>query len=880
MNGSAILVVGTTSDYIALLDQAHPTRCLFVTANSERQRYPQFAPKKSPEILTDLEDFDRVLGDIRSRLEERSTCLSGIVCYDCESMNLAAFLAENLNLTYTDSRAIVNCRDKYLSKQLWRSHGLNCARTRTVGTATDIMDFFEDIKGPIVIKPKSGSGSELTFKCTDRSECQEAAKIITSRLTKCKDDRTALDKLCPEDEWHKAGFIVEEFVAGQEYSGDFIIDGEDLKIIRLARKFPAPDQTFGTTLAYMVPAVLPEAIAENDLAGVFKKAAQALGIKRAICMIDFMIDRDKVYLLEMSPRPGGDCLPFLIKHSLGLDIFSLSLDFAEQKPVTLPDMAKAQTHVGVRIFAEQSGTIADILYPALRDDDRVVEAYFKYSRGHKVIMPPDDYDSRILGHIIFRPTAGADILEECRQLASLVKVYMETPFWKNMRLAHQAEGLLNTPTPALDRGMLDEYVRKFIDDREVYLDISRRYQTPLYVLDMRALKGNARKFEETMAAEIPSLQPYYAIKSNNHPFIARTLAEIGFGLDVSSGRELELALNVGASKIIFSGPGKSDDELILALENNDKVILLMDSFGELERVKNIISNRRITLRAGVRLTTQEEGLWRKFGIPLSELNRFFHSAADCPYIKLAGLQFHTSWNMNPQAQIKFIKRLGKELDSLSPETCGRIEFLDIGGGYWPPSGEWLQPAATPEGRLRQCLENTSDTGLAHHHNAAVPIETFALELGQALKEEIFSRIDCTIFAEPGRWISHGAMHILLTVMDKKAPDMVVTDGGINMVGWERYESDYFPIINLSSPDALENICYIFGSLCTPHDVWGYGYHGREINVGDVLLVPDQGAYTYSLRQQFIKPVPDLVVLQEDGLTTEIIKETEDNSSLR
>jgi hypothetical protein len=53
---------------------------------------------------------------------------------------------------------------------------------------------------------------------------------------------------------------------------------------------------------------------------------------------------------------------------------------------------------------------------------------------------------------------------------------------------------------------------------------------------------------------------------------------------------------------------------------------------------------------------------------------------------------------------------------------------------------------------------------------------------------------------------------------------------------------------------------ILGSLCTPHDVWGYGYFGDGIEPGDVLLVPSQGAYTYSLRQLFIKPLAKVAPL--------------------
>jgi len=57
---------------------------------------------------------------------------------------------------------------------------------------------------------------------------------------------------------------------------------------------------------------------------------------------------------------------------------------------------------------------------------------------------------------------------------------------------------------------------------------------------------------------------------------------------------------------------------------------------------------------------------------------------------------------------------------------------------------------------------------------------------------------------------------------------------------------------------------VLGSLCTPHDLWGYSYWGSGIEPGDVLLIPCQGAYTYSLRQEFIKPLPEVAVWNSSG----------------
>ena len=94
--------------------------------------------------------------------------------------------------------------------------------------------------------------------------------------------------------------------------------------------------------------------------------------------------------------------------------------------------------------------------------------------------------------------------------------------------------------------------------------------------------------------------------------------------------------------------------------------------------------------------------------------------------------------------------------------------------------------------------------------------------------------------------------------------MVITDAGTNAVGWERFEHAYFPVINLSRPGTKQHACHVMGSLCTPHDYWGYTYHGDGIEEGDVLLIPAQGAYTYSLRQRFIKPLPAVSVLSRDA----------------
>jgi len=430
-------------------------------------------------------------------------------------------------------------------------------------------------------------------------------------------------------------------------------------------------------------------------------------------------------------------------------------------------------------------------------------------------------------------------------------------------ILNSASEILKSPTPLFDSQELHLFVGNYLERGDEFLDIFRRHGSPLYVIDRQVLRRRAEQFIAAFQNRLPAVKFYFAVKSNNHPAVSETLVQSGFGLDVSSGEELNQALNTGVHDIVFSGPGKTIEELELAADNSHCVTILIDSFGELDRLETVAKRQAVKVRAGIRLTTDETGLWRKFGIPLSDLPRLWSDAKKRKHIDLRGLQFHTSWNMNPDNQIAFMERLGKTLADMDDGFQSAIKFIDIGGGYWPTQGEWLQSAGTMPGRLRQSLDLESGSPLEHYRIPSTPIETFARRISGAVRNHLLPFVDSAICFEPGRWICHDAMHILLNVIDKKADDLVITDAGTNAVGWERFETDYFPVINLSRPSLVEHECHVLGSLCTPHDVWGFAYFGDGIEPGDVLLIPTQGAYTYSLRQRFIKPLPKTAILDKE-----------------
>ena len=431
-----------------------------------------------------------------------------------------------------------------------------------------------------------------------------------------------------------------------------------------------------------------------------------------------------------------------------------------------------------------------------------------------------------------------------------------------IRLAAQ---ILKQDEAELPRQEISSFVSHYIDRKDAFLQAAEQHGSPLYLIDTDALRQRAMQFQEAFQnvfAQPPGV--YYAVKSNNHPLVIETFLDVDLGLDVSSGVELQIALDLDAFDIVFSGPGKTSDELTLAIRHADRVTVLIDSFSELRRLEACAARSNTHIRAGVRLTSDPNGLWRKFGIAPSELGNFLSQAEQCPHVSVCGLQFHTSWNMNPARQIAFIGELAEVLGHLPAGFRSQLEFVDIGGGYWPAQGEWLQEAATSAGMLRGILAPDSISRGIPRRVPGTPIETFAHELGRAVREHLTPHLDARICLEPGRWLCNDGMHLLMTAIDCKAPDLVITDAGANAIGWERFEHDYFPVINLTRPAMTERPCNVLGCLCTPHDVWGYSYWGEDIQDGDILMIPTQGAYTYSLRQNFIKDPPGAIAIQPLG----------------
>lgn len=394
-------------------------------------------------------------------------------------------------------------------------------------------------------------------------------------------------------------------------------------------------------------------------------------------------------------------------------------------------------------------------------------------------------------------------------------------------------------------GNLLHVVNNIVSKKDPIFSLVKKHQTPFYVYDQKELDISIERFIKAFKANLPRFQPYYALKLNHHPLIINRVIKKEFGLDVASRRELSFAIKSKASKIIYFSPGKKEADLLDAIRHSSVVRIHVDSFNELHDLGVLTNKTKKHVELGVRVHIPPHDSWSKYGIPLSMLKKFWVEAKKYPFIHLNGIHFHRSRNRSVDFYTNAIYKIANHINTrFSLKEREEIKYVDFGGGFEPYCSE---------GILK---------GNDHAYNILVPptIEEYAKAIGDSVKKHLTPLIKATYLSEPGRYICNNAMHIVLSVVDIKDKGNYILDGGVNMVGWQRFEKEYFPLINISNPSKKELPCHMWGNLCTTWDIWGYHCYTKKVSIGDIIIVPYQGALTYSLAQSFINNIPPVYKL--------------------
>ncbi len=391
-------------------------------------------------------------------------------------------------------------------------------------------------------------------------------------------------------------------------------------------------------------------------------------------------------------------------------------------------------------------------------------------------------------------------------------------------------------------------------------DLIEHYGSPLFVYDGDVIRQRVAKLRDALPRRVDIA---FATKANSSPSVLRTLSEAGLGADVASGGELRAATRAGfeASRVVFTGPGKTDAELAEALSMGIG-LLTIESLDELEAVIGLAEAARPGQGLMLRLATGGEAEGTpiiggagnaKFGLTDDEADMAMGRLREAGVLRPTGPfrvrgfhAFGASNVLDARLLVDGITRLADRAERIADGHGLDIEILDGGGGLGIPYVDDDQPldvVLLGEG-LRQTMATWADRG---------------------------SLSETRLLLEPGRWLVAPAGVYICRVTRTKVRDghsIAITDGGIHHLLRPRLVGQDHRVVAVgrAADRAPDSQVDVVGPLCTGLDILASGVAAPAPHPGELLAVLDAGAYGYSESMPlFLSHPTPAEVLASDGV---------------
>jgi len=348
--------------------------------------------------------------------------------------------------------------------------------------------------------------------------------------------------------------------------------------------------------------------------------------------------------------------------------------------------------------------------------------------------------------------------------------------------------------------------------------------TPTYVYSEAAIRHRYAALSAALKATGLATQIRYAVKANDHLAILRLLGGLGAGADVVSEGELARALEAGipAGRIVFSGVGKSRNELAVALASGLDQINI-ESAEELAELSAIASELGRTARVALRVNPDIDAHTHakittgraqdKFGIPAADVPGLYAHAAALPGIKPVGLAVH----------------IGSQIMTLAPY---RMSFAVLAS-----LAEEIRAANLPLDRL----DCGGGLGVAYANEPAPLPEGLAGALGAS-----FRALGVELLLEPGRWLVADAGLLLAAVIrvkDGSERPFIVLDAGMNdFLRPALYDAWHGVVPVGPSRGGPIGAADVVGPVCESADAFARGRPLPAVRAGDLVAILDTGAY--------------------------------------
>ncbi|MGC8867266.1 MAG: diaminopimelate decarboxylase [Elusimicrobiales bacterium] len=356
------------------------------------------------------------------------------------------------------------------------------------------------------------------------------------------------------------------------------------------------------------------------------------------------------------------------------------------------------------------------------------------------------------------------------------------------------------------------------------LRLCQYYATPLYIYHIPTLLREISKYKDVFKDKPVDI--LYAFKANSNREICSVIKKQGLGADVVSGGELELALELGFDNISFSGVGKTDDEITLAVKNRISFINI-ESYEEFLNLRKIAQRLRIKTAISVRLNPninvnthryiRTATKYSKFGVDFKTAKEIYLKASKSRYIEIKAVHFHLGSQIFDESY--YAKALKKTVDFIR-SLCVygiNIKKIDIGGGWGVKEG-------------KECTGHNKIFDVIKHY---IPEFSFILE--------------------PGRSIVASCGILALKVLYRKKIGkryIIVVDGGMNVFVRPILYNVFHPVFNLVQRRGERVICDIVGPLCESSDFISKSVKITLPQRNDILAVVSAGAYGYPMSNEY------------------------------
>jgi ornithine decarboxylase len=358
-----------------------------------------------------------------------------------------------------------------------------------------------------------------------------------------------------------------------------------------------------------------------------------------------------------------------------------------------------------------------------------------------------------------------------------------------------------------------------------------RYGSPLFILDAERVRAQYRK----LAAALPGVDLYYAVKSLPHPAIIRTLRDAGACFDLATNGEVELVrrLSVDSRRCIHTHPIKRDGDIRTALSFG-VTRFVVDNPDEIRKFVAFKGSASLLIRIAFHSTDAVCNLSRKFGCEPDEV-RSLLALARKSGIKVDGLSFHAgSQARGPGMHVEAIE-VCRRLIAAAAADGHELRLLDIGGGF---PVDYLDPA--------------------------MDIEEFCAPIRRAL--EPLQGAGFEVIAEPGRYLSAPSAIVVSSVMGRALRAgrwwYYLDDGLYGSYSGRMFDHAAYPLKALVPPGPLRP-SVLAGPTCDSIDVIDDTLELPELEVNDLIVGREMGAYTWATSSEF-NFFPRATVLALDG----------------